>query len=237
MSTNPTTYRIESKTLRMMNASRRLVPPGARSRPHLRERIGRSWRPSRAQMRSIAGASPVEVIEHDESGAEEHDAGAEDVEIHHRPDLSSPDGARALDRRTITTRSGGAMHTAMPIQKPKSSFVNAIGSEASGCLLVAVMNVPAFIRLLVGHGRDSLNRGFPLRRDYERHPALAIKPRREPSAYSSHSVSARGHDRVLAHARAIPQSPILSSRASGPRPLARLQFELTRARVRSPAGL
>ena len=64
----------------------------------------------------------------------------------------------------ITSSRGGPIHPAMPIQKPKSFFANAIGSETNGCLLVAFKNVPALFRFLVEHGLGSLNRGFPLRR-------------------------------------------------------------------------
>jgi hypothetical protein len=38
--------------------------------------------------------------------------------------------------QTINTTSAGAIHRAMPIQKPKSFFVNVICSETNGCLLV-----------------------------------------------------------------------------------------------------
>ena len=61
----------------------------------------------------------------------------------------------------ITSSSEGAIHAAMPIQKPKSFFANAIGSETNGCLLVAFKNVPALLRFLVGHGRVPSIGAFP----------------------------------------------------------------------------
>ena len=66
--------------------------------------------------------------------------------------------------QTINTTSAGATHRAMPIQKPKSFFVNVIGSVTNGCLLV----------------------GFTMHRTPRAHPVSCYRARdRKPTKRSS----------------------------------------------------